>query len=319
MIIDNKEMPIELFFAENTCDSDLTNTVLALGTFDGVHIAHRRLLEDAKMLKKKLAASLVGAWCFEENPASYLRGEKQVLITNKQDKVALMLAQGLDFVAMAHFPDFKDLSAEDFINEVLKEKLGCIGAVVGYDHRFGCKGAGTSLMLESSLGKENTVTVSEIKLEEETVGSSTIRKYLLEGKIEKANRMLGRAFSVKSSVTEGKKLGRKLGFPTANQPFPDNTAPLRRGVYATICSFGDGKEYMGVTNVGVRPSIKEGDDHELNCETYIINFSDNVYGKEMTLKFCFFLREETKFSSLEELTDAIKKDTKKTLELFSAQ
>lgn len=319
MKIENKEMPIELFFAENTVIDDLKNTVLALGTFDGVHVAHKKLLDSAKDLQKRIGASLVGAWCFEEIPSSFLRGEKQVLITNKRDKVALMLASGLDFVAMGRFADFKDLSADAFISDVLKARLGCVGTVTGYDHRFGCKGLGTSSLLEEKFGKENTVTVPEIKLEGDTVGSSAIRKYLLEGNTEKANSMLGRAFSIKSTVTEGKKLGRKLGFPTANQPFPDNTTPLKRGVYATLCSFGDGKEYMGVTNVGIRPSIKEGDDHALNCETYIINFFDDIYGKEMTLKFCSFLREETKFSTLDELTEAIKKDTEKTLEFFSAQ
>ena len=319
MKIENKEMPIELFFAENTVIDDLKNTVLALGTFDGVHVAHKKLLDSAKDLQKRIGASLVGAWCFEEIPSSFLRGEKQVLITNKRDKVALMLASGLDFVAMGRFADFKDLSADAFISDVLKARLGCVGTVTGYDHRFGCKGLGTSSLLEEKFGKENTVTVPEIKLEGETVGSSAIRKYLLEGNTEKANSMLGRAFFIKSTVTEGKKLGRKLGFPTANQPFPDNTTPLKRGVYATLCSFGDGKEYMGVTNVGIRPSIKEGDDHVLNCETYIINFFDDIYGKEMTLKFCSFLREETKFSTLDELTEAIKKDTEKTLEFFSAQ
>lgn len=319
MKANSAETPIELFFAENTRLTGLENTVLALGTFDGVHVAHQKLLENARELKKKLGASFVGAWCFEENPASCLRGENPMLLTNKQEKISLMLASGLDFVAVGHFTDFKDLSAEKFISSVLKDRLGCIGTVAGYDHRFGHKGLGTPSMLEDVFGKENTVTVPEIRLDGETVGSSAVRKYLLDGEIAEANKMLGRAFSIQSRITEGKKLGRKLGFPTANQPFPENTAPLKRGVYATLCSFGDGKEYMGVTNVGVRPSINEGDDHALNCETYIIDFSRDVYGEDMTLKFCSFLREETRFSSLEELTEAIKKDTEKTVKIFSAQ
>ncbi len=319
MRIDTKERSIELFFADRNGALDTRSTVLALGTFDGVHIAHERLLADARALKERLRADLVGAWCFEECPAAVLLGEKQGLITQKDEKISLLLDSGLDFVAMGHFSDYKDLPAEDFVTEILKGRLGCIGTVTGYDHRFGHKGLGTPRMLESFFGKDNTLTVPEITVNGETVGSSAIRRYLSGGEIEKANSMLGREFSIKSKVTEGKKLGRKLGFPTANQPFPDNTAPFRRGVYATLCSFENSKEYMGVTNVGTRPSIKEGDDHTLNCETYIVNFSEDVYGKEMTLKFCKFLREETKFSSLEELTDAIKKDTEKTIDLFSAK
>ncbi len=317
MRIENNERSIELFFADTDGTLDGKSSVLALGTFDGVHIAHQKLLSEAKTLKEKIGASLVGAWCFEESPAAILKGEDQILITQKEDKISLLLGSGLDFVAMGHFSDFKDLSAEDFISEILQKELGCIATVTGYDHRFGHKGLGTPVMLESFFGKENTATVPEIKLDGETVGSSAIRRHLLAGEIEKANSMLGREFAVKSEITEGKKLGRKLGFPTANQPFPDNTAPLRRGVYATLCSFGDGKEYMGVTNVGTRPSIKEGDDHALNCETYIIDFSGDIYGKEMTLKFCAFLREETRFSSLDELTEAIKKNAEQVLGLFS--
>ena len=319
MRIDTKDRRIELFFAE-TCEArGQKNCVLALGTFDGVHVAHQRLLSEAIKLKKVIGAALVGAWCFEESPAAVLKGEEQVLITSKADKISLLLAAGLDFVAMGHFSDFKDISAEEFISETLKKELGCIATVTGFDHRFGHKGLGTPKMLEQLFGKDKTVTVPEISVDGETVSSSAIRRYLVSGKTEKANAMLGREFSITSTVTEGKKLGRRLGFPTANQPFPNSTAPLCRGVYATLCSFGDGKEYMGVTNVGTRPSIKEGDDHALNCETYIINFSDDIYGKEMTLKFCAFLREETKFSSLEELAEAIKKNADQTVELLSAK
>ena len=317
MRIEENKTDIEIFFAATDGSLNDKTTVLALGTFDGVHIAHKRLLSEAKSLKNALNADMVGAWCFEESPAAVLKGEKQDLITHKDEKIALLLQSGLDFVAMGHFKDFKDVSADDFLVNVLKGRLGCIGTVTGYDHRFGHKGLGTPNTLESFFGPDNTVTVPKVCLDGETVGSSAIRNYLSKGDIEKANSMLGREFAIKSHIVEGKKLGRELGFPTANQQFPDNTVPLKRGVYATLCSFDNGCEYMGVTNVGIRPSINEGDDHALNCETYIINFSKDVYGKEMTIKFIKFLRDETKFSSLEELTGAIQRDTEKTLEHFS--
>ena len=316
MTINNNEKNVELYFSHPNVSLDGKSSVLALGTFDGVHIAHRHLLTRARELKEGISADLCGAWCFEESPASVLRCEKQVQLTSKEEKIKHLLDCGLDFVAMGRFHDFKDVSAEDFIKSVLQDRLGCIGTVSGYDHRFGHKGLGTPLMLEEVFGKNNTVIVPKIVLNEEIVGSTQIRAHLSSGDVKNANAMLGRCFSITSKVTEGKRLGRRLGFPTANQPYPAGTAPLKHGVYATLCVLDDGKEYFGVTNVGIRPSISEGDDHALNCETHLINFSGDIYGSELTLRFCEFLREETTFSSLESLTDAIKTDTERAIEYF---
>ena len=310
-------LPIELFFKDSSAPSQLNRTVLALGTFDGVHTAHRALITGARELAGRLSASHTGVWCFEESPAQVLSGDDEALLTTKEEKVSLLLDGGIDFVAMGSFSDFKNLSAEDFIDNVLKKGLGCIGTVSGYDHRFGHKGLGNSETLSNAFGSENTVSVNEIRLGNEKIGSSSIRNHLLLGELELANAMLERKFSVTSRVTEGKRLGRKLGFPTANQPYPIKKAPLKRGVYATLCKIEGGQTYIGVTNVGTRPSISAGDDHILNCETYIVDFSGDVYGKEMKLEFHKFIREEKKFPSLEELTAAISADTEKTVAYFA--
>ncbi len=296
---------------------DQKRTVIALGTFDGVHIAHKELLRAATGLKTRTDADLVGVWCFEESPAATIQELPAISLTSRKERIDLLTGAGADFIVMGRFEELRNTKASDFIKDILITRLGCVGSVCGYNHRFGYMGLGDSALLEKAFGCENTVTVPEITLEGETISSSAIREHLMRGEIETANRMLGRAFSLTATVSTGKRLGRTIGFPTANQRFPSGLAPLKKGVYATRCSFGDGENYMGVSNVGIRPSIETGDDHRLNCETYIIDFSGEIYGKEMKVEFCSFLREEKKFSSLDELSRAIELDRERTIKFFA--
>ena len=295
------------------------SSVLALGTFDGVHIAHKELISKARELKTALSAAGVGAWCFEKSPASFIRGIDILTITEKDEKIALLLDAGADFVISAKFEDFRTTPAEDFVKNVLISNLNCIGTVCGYDHRFGYMGAGDPALLESVFGKESTLTVPKVTLDGEEVSSTAIRDHIKRGEIEIANKMLSRPLSFSSPVLSGKKLGRRLGFPTANQPIPRGFSSLRRGVYATRCIFEGGQTYIGVSNIGVRPSIESGDDHIINAETYIIGFEGELYGSMMTLELWSYLRDGMKFSSLEELTAAIERDKNGCIEFFGSK
>ncbi len=283
------------------------SSVMALGTFDGVHIAHRKLLSEACKLRKRICAEAVGVWCFDESPAIILRSDTPAMLATPEERLSMLLDAGADFVAVAKFEDFRGMEASDFVNDFLISLFSAVGTVCGYDHRFGKNGVGSPAMLEEIFGNENTVNVAEMKLDGETVSSSAVREHLRLGEIDTANKMLGRAFSFTAPVGEGKKLGRKLGFPTANQVFPEGLIRIKHGVYATRC-FVDGESCLGISNVGVRPSISDGDDHSINCETYILGLSKELYGKQMTVEFCSYLREEKKFSSLEELKQAIAND-----------
>lgn len=296
---------------------DSKSTVIALGTFDGVHVAHRRLIEEACSLKSRVRADLVGVWCFEESPSSIIHGTPGPLLTTQQERIRLLTEGGADFVVMGSFRELRNTPALDFINEILVARLGCVATVCGFNHKFGQSGTGNSLLLEEFFGKDNTVTVSEIKVRGETVSSSAIREHLMQGEIDIAREMLGRPIAFTAPVSEGKKLGRRIGFPTANQIFPKNFVQLKNGVYSTRCIFPDGECFMGVSNVGIRPSIELGDDHKINCETYIIDFSNEVYGKDLKIEFHKYLREEKKFSSLEELSRAIENDRENTVKYFS--
>ena len=290
---------------------------MALGTFDGVHVAHARLLERAVGLCHDCGAELCGAWCFSESPAGVLGGFDVPMICTLDERIKIMLGAGLDFVAVGSFADFCSMSAEDFVCDVLQNQLGCVATVCGFNHRFGHLGLGDHALLERFFGKEKAISLDEVTLCGETVSSSAIRRHLSEGDIYMANAMLGRHFSLTAEVLSGKKLGRKLGFPTVNQQFPQNSVKPAHGIYATVCTTEDGRRYMGVSNVGNRPTITDGSDsHVFNCETYIIDFDGDLYGTNLTVEFCAYLREEKKFDSMDELAATIDNDRKNALEYF---
>ena len=296
---------------------DCNRRILALGTFDGVHIAHKSLIEEAVSLKNRLSADSVGAWCFSDSPLAYLKGISVPNLTDTEEKISIMISFGLDTVAIGEFKDFCSLSAEDFIDEILKKRLNCVGVVCGFNHRFGKMGRGDAALLQKSFGEENVVVVPEMKLDGETVSSTAIREYIQSGDIERANAILGRPFSFTSDVVNGKKLGRQMGFPTANQFFPASLATPKNGIYATECTLENGKKYYGVSNVGIRPTIVDGSDaHKVNCETYIHDFSGDIYGKKLSVSFHKYLRPEKKFESVDALKKQIAIDLDSALEYF---
>ena len=297
----------------------LKNSIIALGTFDGVHVAHRSLLQSAIELAKQTGADTVGAWCFSAPPASFIFKTKVPMLTSLEEKVDMMLSLGLDFVAVGDFQDFCTVSAESFIDEVLKDKLGCVGAVCGYNHRFGHKGLGTPALLAEAFGNDRVIALPEIKLDGVTVSSTAIRAYVEGGRITEANGMLGRPFSLTAEIIGGKRLGREWGFPTANQLFHTDSVRLKNGIYATSCTI-DGKRYIAVSNGGVRPTISDdADPHTLNCETYIHGFSGDLYGQNLTVEFYKLLREEQKFDSHDALKEQIGKDIDASVRYFGGR
>ncbi len=293
-------------------------TIMALGTFDGVHTAHKQLLRGAIEQKKKLRAARVGAWCFAEAPASVLSGHKIPLLCTLERRIEIMLSMGLDFVAVGDFRSFCSMAAEDFVERVLCDRLSCVGTVCGFNHHFGHKGLGSPALLKRIFGEENAIVVPEVRLFSETVSSSAIRSHILSGNVAHASLMLGRPFTLEAQVVTGKALGRDLGFPTANQFFPKGTVTPRRGIYATLVETPDGKHYVGVSNVGIRPTIIDGSDsHAANCETYIHEFDGDLYGKTIKVSFCEYLREERKFASLDALRAQIDLDLHAAIGYFA--
>ncbi len=281
-------------------------TIIALGTFDGVHTAHKALLTCAVELSKKRGFAS-GAWCFSDIPAALFNKDSSPPLTTTSQKIREILASGVDFVAVADFSRFKDISSEDFIADVIKGDLHAVGAVCGFNHRFGKGGAGDSSMLLASFGEDNTCIMPRLEIDGETVSSSAIRSHISNGEIERANLLLGRCLSFCTKVIEGKKLGRTLGFPTANLNFPDGIIIPKIGVYAVQCILEGGERYIGVANVGLRPTVEEGVKTP-NCEVYMIGYSGELYDREICVEFHSYLREETKFLNTDKLSEAIKLD-----------
>lgn len=273
---------------------------IALGTFDGVHIAHRKVLDLPKDYKKI-------AVTFKKPPRMFFE-KKAELIMNYEDKCKALKELGFDEVLPLDFEKVKDTEPYDFL-ELLWQKYSPSVISCGFNYRFGKNGLGdTELLSRFCEEKGITLKISDAVLSDgEVVSSSKIRKLLKSGNIEKANELLYKPFSFSAQVVGGDRRGRTIGFPTINQKYPENLVTLKFGVYKTKVLF-DGKLYEGITNIGIRPTFES---HYVISETYIKAFSGDLYSKTVVIEPVAFLREEKKFASLEELKKQINEDIKK--------
>lgn len=294
-----------------------SRTVLCLGNFDGVHVAHTALLAEGKRLAQTLSEKTslphaCGVFCFVRPTADYAprkSGEHPVHLTTLRDKLTLLSAGGAEIAFLCEFPAVKDLSPEAFIT-LLREECHCDAVVCGYNHRFGRGAQGNHDLLVRSFGEEAVAILPAMELGGEPVSSSRIRAHLVNGEVEDAARLLGRPYSLSATVIHGKGLGHKLGFPTANQYFPAEQIIPRRGVYAVLCHTPDGVR-IGVANVGCHPTVDAR--ARVNCETYIPHFDGDLYGHRMKVEFLSYLRPEQKFASLDELIAAIRRDAERAM------
>lgn len=289
------------------------STVLCIGNFDGVHIGHIELIKRAKKLSERIALAkennsiLCGAWFF----SAPTRPDATVL-TPLEEKLSIMQTFGLDIAFIAHFPSFMKMSPGEFASLTLLENCQCKGAVCGYNFRYGCGGRGDAQSLRNDFPYEVDV-VECVTADGVPVSSSTVRSLLAEGNAEQAAKMLSRPYCLTAPVIKGKMLGRKLGFPTANQQFSDGLAIPAFGVYITRITV-EGKRYAGVSNVGVRPTVENT--NAVNCETYILDFDGDIYGKTVKTEFLTMLRPETKFPSVEALRTAVLENIAQAREYF---
>jgi riboflavin kinase/FMN adenylyltransferase len=283
-----------------------SQTVLCLGNFDGVHRAHRELLRSASEWQKKCFPNAkLAVFCFREYPSDVLGKGEIGHLCSPDERMDFFLECGVEYAILADFEELRQLSPEIYLGDVLKRDCHAVGVACGFNHRFGKGGAGTPTLLQANFTEDCVLCLHAILEGDEAVSSTRIRALIADGRVDRAAELLGRPYRLTAPVLHGKALGRSLGTPTVNQNFPRGMAIPAIGVYATTCEI-DGKTYVGVSNVGRRPSVDDGE--QINCETYLVDFSGNLYGRTLTILFHSFIRPEKKFEDLSELGATIKRD-----------
>ncbi|MBR2615661.1 MAG: riboflavin biosynthesis protein RibF [Clostridia bacterium] len=283
-------------------------TAVALGNFDGIHLGHRAIIEPCAEDAAKMGLTPL-VWSFYRHPEELLRaGGAPGCLTPPEEKRERILKMGIREVILEEFVRFRDLSPEDFCKQVLRDTLNAKRVYCGFNFRFGKGGAGDAAFLKHCLAEMglDTVVVPPVCIGNEAVSSTRIRGMLSEGRVEEAAALLGRPHSLTLPVSHGKKLGRKMGFATVNQVLPEGLATLKRGVYGVRCHTASGAFY-GICNLGLRPTVDS--DGRTVAETHLYDFDADLYGQTVTTEFCFFVRPEMRFDSLEALQIRIGQDT----------
>lgn len=286
--------------------------VLALGFFDGVHIAHRALIARAELEAKRRGCAL-GVFTFSPGDGAKSASNR---IYSMERRLGIIASLGVDFCVSAKFEDIRDMSAEEFCTVVLSDTIGCRACVVGYNFRFGRGASAGTRELEEIAAKLgiDAVICPKAELFGIPVSSSAIREYLKAGDMKSARAMLGEYYATSGVVVHGRGIGgKRLSTPTANLSHDESTLLPRLGVYAAAAEI-DGKLYPAAANLGVCPTYGGLRAH---TEAYIIGFDGDLYGKKIKLSFLSFLRDEVRFENEEMLKMQIELDKNATIKEFN--
>lgn len=294
--------------------------VIALGFFDGVHLGHRALLDKTAVRAKELGA--VSAACtFDVHPESVIFRQPVPLLSTPGDREYLMRSLcGVEDVMTVHFDRrFMEMPWDAFVRDFLVGECQACWLVAGHDYHFGYRGEGdpeklTALCRELGLGCD---IVSKVTLDGMTVSSTYIRTLVAQGELERACRYLGHPHLLGGTVAHGKRLGRTLGFPTVNLTLAPGVLVPAYGVYASRVTLADGKRYPAATNIGVRPTVKDGGG--VTVESYLLDYQGDLYGQELRLELHHRLRGERDFGSLAELREEVFRNVDQTRAYFEAQ
>ena len=304
-------------FDENSNIEKSKNTVVTIGTFDGVHRGHRKILDELiRISKEENSRNFVIT--FEPHPRTVVSQNFDIrLLTTLEEKKEIFRLYGIENLMIINFTkEFSKLTSEEFIRKFICNKIGARHVVIGYDHKFGRNRDGNESTLRN-LGEKLGFDVTQVPPITENgviISSTLIRNLLMDGKIEEANNYLGRNYSLSGKVVHGAGRGISLGFPTANLQ-PDSKQKLipANGVYAVSVKL-ENKVYFGVMNIGFRPTFNQTP-HAIT-EVHILDFNKNIYNENIEVKFVKRLRDEKKFGSKEQLVQQIENDIKRTKEIF---
>lgn len=303
-----------------TRDQEAFSSVVTIGNFDGVHLGHQELLKAVVSEAQSLGITSV-VYTFHPHPVKVLYPERKTeRMFDLRDQQQQFEAFGIQNVIVENFThDFSKIDPETFLNEYLYKPLKPKTLVVGHDFSFGSARAGNLHYLENFCREKGIklIVIPPFQLNSLVVSSSKIRNELKLGDIEKARELLGRRYYLRGHVQTGFQRGRTIGVPTANL-HPDVEFIPRKGVYVTLTTFG-GKEYPSITNIGVNPTVTQGEGSPVKIETHIFDFNAQIYGLEIEVYLLHFLRDEKKFNSFEELKQQIQNDMQQAREFFNGK
>lgn len=294
--------------------------VIALGFFDGVHLGHaallRRTVEEASR-----RGCVPAVFTFDRVPKEVVTGTPCPLINSPEDRRGLIHRMfGIDDILMVPFDhEMMTTPWDAFVTEILVKRYHAVHLVAGHDHHFGYRNQGSPELLqgkceELGLGCDIIPKVEHAGI---TVSSTYIRRLVELGQMARAAEFLGHPHVLSQIVRHGRRIGRTIGIPTINFTVPPHVLVPGHGVYATRACLPDGRELLGVTNVGTRPTLHNGTD--ITVETYLLDFDEDLYGQTVRLEFCRHLRDEIRFDSLEGLKSQIAADADAVRELFAAK
>jgi riboflavin kinase/FMN adenylyltransferase len=295
------------------------NSVITIGTFDGIHLGHRKIIDSVHEIRnsKNLRSIIV---TFEPHPQIVLKNKAHdiKLLSTLEEKLEMFERLGIDMVYVINFTkEFSQNTAEEFYKKFIFDKFGLSDIVIGYDHMVGRNREGGFKTLKKLSGEYdfNIHKIDELKINGYTVSSTVIRNMLLASSVKDAAMLLCDYYPFTGEVIYGDKLGRKIGFPTANiKPLSEYKLIPKNGVYLVLSEI-KGKKYYGMMNIGVRPTVTEG----LNKtnEIYFMDFNNDIYGEILKIKFLDFIREEKKFNSVNELKQQIEKDKEISIDIIN--
>lgn len=305
-------------FIRKTLDFQVEEpTAVTLGKFDGLHRGHDLLMQTVLEYSKKYQLASV-AFTFDIPPRSKVEEIVANVLTTNDEKQYIFEKRGIDYLIECPFTtEVMSMEPKAFIawiSKVLHMKY----VVVGDDFRFGHKRAGdyhTLQQYEEEYGYK-TIVIDKLKDSNRDISSTYVREKIADGNIKKANELLGYKYFIKSEILHGRKLGRTIGVPTINMILPPNKLLPPNGVYVTEVLV-DGKTYMGVTNIGCKPTVSK--EEVIGVETYIDNFNQDVYGEKIVVSFLQFIRPEQKFDSIEELREQMQSDIQVSRKLYNMQ
>ena len=294
-------------FIRNTLDFQIQEpTAVTLGKFDGLHRGHDLLMQTVLEKSKEYGLASV-AFTFDIPPRNKVEEIVANVLTTNDEKQYIFEKRGIDYLIECPFTtEVMSMEPKNFIAWISKA-LHMKYVVVGDDFRFGHKRAGDYHTLQEYEGEfgYKTIVIDKLKDSNRDISSTYVREKIADGNIKKANELLGYKYFIKSEILHGRKLGRTIGVPTINMILPENKLLPPSGVYVTEVLV-DGNTYMGVTNIGCKPTVS--DENVVGVETYIDEFNQDVYGEKIVVSFIQFIRPEQKFNSIEELKAQMQSD-----------